>query len=372
LSVASLILDLIFLISFIVQAILVIVFVREYNKKRVNMILLLVIAFGFNLLFRIFDYIITASESAESSPDELYLLFPLFFSIYLMGVFFEFFEKSRLNFKVNITYTFSLGFMSGFILLSPVLLILDQIIDEDKASELIQTHMMLISTSILLFVFLMIITAFIYFFVIPIQIVRLVNRVKKRVPKDKIKQYNVLLWGFILNFLGMIVPDALGEILLIIGYILIIWVFLKGESFLFIAHRLDNLILMSKNGPIAFNYEFPGGQTKVHELLLGGILSAITQSLQEITGSQELVQEIQFGDLNLSFRSVGKEGLILLISQRTSRFITESLDRFVSECQKKYENKFDSLDIINSDDFNPIATLVERIFMVKGVISPQN
>jgi hypothetical protein len=126
---------------------------------------------------------------------------------------------------------------------------------------------------------------------------------------------------------------------------------------------------MSKNGLIAFNYEFPGGQSIVHELLLGGILSAITQTLQEVTGSQELVQEIQLGDLNLSFRSIGDEGLILLISQRTSRFISKSLDQFVSECQKKYGEMFVSLEIIEVKKFKPIASLVERIFMVKGSVS---
>jgi hypothetical protein len=242
-------------------------------------------------------------------------------------------------------------------------------LEEEQFTEVpdfLSKNELFIMSTILIFVIISIFIFLLYALIIPIKIVRLVNRVKNRVPREQKTQFTYLLWGFILSLVGGIISDVLGQIMQIAGHGLIIWIFLRGESFLFIAHRLDNLIIMSKHGTVAYNYKFPGSNIKTDEQLLGGIVSALTSSLQEVTGSQELVKEIHLGDVNLSFRSVSNNALVLLISQRTSRFINKTLDRFTTEFQQIYGKKVETLEIVDTKQFKTVPDLIEKIFLVKG------
>lgn len=289
------------------------------------------------------------------------------------------FERSSGNFKEFILYTISLGILIGVALAIPFL----ALIDIPSLLEILETLppfalLTFIGISIL-FVLVSAISMVIWLIIVPIKIIKIILRTKKNLEiLEGSQEYNGILIGFLFYFFatlsnGIVVLFELPEIsyvfihfLQLLGQFLILRTFMTGKSFIFTAHRLDNLILINEGGIVLYNHEFSGSKTRVNEILIGAILSAISQSLEEIIGATKKLEKIQLGDLHITFKGINDGYLFLLITERTSQFISQVLDSFTLEFSKVYQSKLTNEKIINTIDFEGTSDLVTKYFAVKG------
>ena len=209
----------------------------------------------------------------------------------------------------------------------------------------------------------------------PIQVILILNRIRKRFPHggDQ-KAYRYMLIGFIIYLAGAYMGNIgiIARILEIIGQGLILYAFLSNKSVLISAHRLDNLLIVNESGLVLLNYAFPTTKIRADELLLSGILSALTSSMQEIMQSEQNMKSIQLADLHLTMRMLPGNARVILISERVSRFILEALDKFVNEFERQFRNELTEArdGFVIPSKFEKAKEVVERIFLIKGTALP--
>ena len=126
--------------------------------------------------------------------------------------------------------------------------------------------------------------------------------------------------------------------------------------------------LLDDAGLVLFNYEFSGSKTRVNEMLIGGILTVLQSSMAEIIGSRKQFEQIQLGDVHILGKPLNSQYLLLLRTERSSRFINQILHHFSQEFVKIYGNQLDGRNIINTKDYQDADKLVEKYFAIKGAV----
>lgn len=384
--------NIILIVSIITQLLLISVFIREYYNKRVKMILILVLAFSLSLISDIF-FIVSEKHFTENEISIIALpaILSFMMGIFLFYLFFDMFERTYPNLKEFALYTTSLGFFTGFILFLPLLnqQLPDSIFVNANNINLLPNEVKIITfLMISTFSILIVTTLSLYCIIIPISIIKKIKKIKKNAIKSKSRyadEFYLVLSGFLLYFLGGIFgavtmfyspPQAsfLSEIgfmvyftLRFCGQLLIVYVFLTGTSFVFTSHRLDNLILVNEGGLVLFNYQFATSKTRVNELLIGGILTALSKSLKEILGSTEKVEDIRLGDIHLTFRPINEKLVMLLISERSSQFINQALSSFTDAFSTEYAKPLEETQFVDTRKFKEAKNLVDKYFAVKGI-----
>ncbi len=347
---------------------------KEYLEKRIRLIWLLIIslalgAVNHGIAFLFLKGIKTIDLAFIGSIS-------FFISMYLMYYFFELFEHPTPSSRPMVIYTFLLGFSVAFIgLLFPILQFLTRegIFDPARPAPLpgnipkdeLQFMMTVLTMNSALFI----IALLTFSLIMPIHVIIILNRIRKRFNDTEMqKPYKYMLIGFMIYLIGAYVGNfgIIARILVIIGQGLILHAFIGNKSVLISAHRLDNLLIINQAGLVLLSYSFPTTKIKTDELLLSGILTAITSSMKEVVNSEDDVELIQLGDLHLTIRSLPEKVKIVLISKRVSRFILEALDNFVKEFRQQFKNELlDAQDgLVVPRTFESTKTLVEKIFLI--------
>ncbi len=369
------------LISILLAFALIGVLIKEYFEKRIRLMWLLIISIGLGALDRIISFLF--QRGVESLRLVFIAVISFFVSMYVLYLFFDLFENPTPSPLPMAIYTFFLGFgvASVMIIISllpflPSNLLTSLTLFENPpngiALEEFRFTLLLLGLNILFFSGSLII----FSLVMPIHVIVILNRIRTRFKQSEMqKAYRYMLIGFMIYLVGAYIGNigVIARILEIIGQGLILYTFISNKSVLISAHRLDNLLIVNASGIVLFNYSFPTTKVQADELLLAGILSAITSSMEEITQSQESLQSIKLGDLHLTIRTLLGNTRVILISERVSRFIIEAMDRFVREFELQFKNELEDTrtGYISTKTYEKAQQIVERIFLIKGTTIPE-
>ena len=144
--------------------------------------------------------------------------------------------------------------------------------------------------------------------------------------------------------------------------LILVFVLVRNPELLYILpYRVDRLTVIHRTMHIAI-YDYQFSESEIDEDLLAGLLSALQQMSIEVLREGEM-EEIKLSEGILIFVKANYTTVGLLTS-RSSKHLRDSLKKFITEFEKRYEN----LLVQDAPNLNQFKTAIELIQFFFGNI----
>ncbi|MHA2334985.1 MAG: hypothetical protein ACXAEU_23355 [Candidatus Hodarchaeales archaeon] len=125
-----------------------------------------------------------------------------------------------------------------------------------------------------------------------------------------------------------------------IGFVIYFLSFGSGsKNFgLFNRHKADRILIVDDNGLPLFDYNFKEEEDDVDEVLLSGVLIAMTQLMREVTKSAARISEVKLEDNSRLVLELRPKFLGVIITSQTTYYLRSSLLRFIIAFEREFED----------------------------------
>lgn len=348
-----------FLLSLIIYIFLMFKIVNEYRIHRFTPLIYL---FLVTFLLSLVQFIIFLPEPKEHEiPKQLFqlsaVLLSMSFILLLTLLFFDSFDQESVLSRRNVTLM-TLVTTLGFLIMTTIVFIVSIIAEDPDKFDLSEEGNL--SNSEALIFFILVISILLDVIITIIMAVLIFKTMRRKIKETSNPEVKVLIKKIVIGSIIMTIGSELARILNVIhlgnlelgdisehfvsilGLYIMVHYFLKGGIFLFQGDSLRRLIIITDSGLPIYSYSFRsfnlfeniradslserGGQ----EVLFSGAIKSISYLLSEFTGSNKIVKEIFLDDMVMMFKILPNNSSIILLSNKSTKFLRNAIDKFSS------------------------------------------
>ncbi len=306
------------------------------------------------------------------------IIFGLNIALFFLFLFFESFDNESIFTKKNVYLSIVLAMLIVFTLLPP-LFITDvarifknysekefiNVLENDKPLSTLITDIFFVGmvSYLLNLIFTLVI------------IIRIINSVRRKfkISKSYINVKKTLLKMLISTIfilIGFIISTGIGEIIVDISFLYIVYLYINNGPKTFQFHMLRRLILVNDGGVPIYSYTFQKfnddqsarySDPMADEILFSGAISAVSTLMKEFVGQKEDLKEIKLNNTKFIIDRINNKVSIILIIDKSTKANRELLREFVKYLEKIFENKI-PIEMFTTDQIKITNSLVKEIF----------
>ncbi len=210
-----------------------------------------------------------------------------------------------------------------------------------------------------------------------IMIARLINKKMKRaknpvvqkIMKRMHRHVYLILFGIFLSGVSII-----GNLLVLIGFFMIFWIYLNSGIHIFQEEGLRRLMIIDNAGLPLYSYLFSGFEGKEmsdqqfenEEMMFSGALKAISSLFAELTGANQTLKEIILDKIVLLVQlSPTKDKIVILFCDRATKFHREAIEHFTDTLFKEVPVWLENLRISGENETR-IINLIDNYFGLRN------